>query len=122
MVLQADTSKLCELRESLTELCDEHSVPPKVTRRMVLAIDEALANIIEHAQLNDHERAIELSLEVTEDSIVAEISDRGVPFDPRPRFSEPNRHLYPRRGFGLYLIHMIESPMSAPAMGGIFSH
>lgn len=107
IVLRADTSKLCDLRESLTALCDQHEVPPKVTRRMVLAIDEAIANIIEHARLPENENTIELSLEVADETIEAEISDRGIPFDPGPRFSEPDRNMYPRRGFGLYLIHMI---------------
>jgi len=107
ILVPADASKLCELRESLSQLCDQYEVSPKVTRRMVLAIDEALANIIEHAQLKEGAEEIELCLEVMEDRIVAEIADRGIPFDPSPRFTEPNPRLYPRRGFGLYLIHMI---------------
>ena len=107
ILVPADTSHLCELRESLTHLCEQYEVSPKVTRRMVLSIDEAVANIIEHAQLEVNDKSIELCIEVMEDRIVAEVSDRGVPFDPSPRFTEPNPRRYPRRGFGLYLIHMI---------------
>jgi serine/threonine-protein kinase RsbW len=107
ILVPADTSKLCDLREEITGLCDHHDVAPKVTRRMVLAIDEALANIIEHAQLKTEDSEIELCLEVSEDKIVAEISDSGIAFDPSPCFKSPDCRLFPRRGFGLYLIHMI---------------
>lgn len=107
IVVPAETDKLSELRDHLSRLCEDNAVPPKVTRRMVLAIDEALANIIEHGQLPADDGAIELVLEMTESHVVAEITDRGIPFDPCPRGSEPDRRHYPRRGFGLYLIHMI---------------
>jgi serine/threonine-protein kinase RsbW len=102
----ADMSKLCELRDLLATICEEQEVPRKTARRMVLAIDEALSNIIEHASLKDNSKDIELSLEISDDRIVAEIRDRGIPFDPIP-FDNPDRRAYPRRGFGLYLIHMI---------------
>jgi anti-sigma regulatory factor (Ser/Thr protein kinase) len=58
----------------------------KVHRKVVLAIDEAIANIIEHAYAGDRFCAgasIELSIEVQSDRIVASIIDRGPPFDPR---------------------------------------
>lgn len=107
LLVPAETSKLCDLRENVTQICDQCEIPRKVTRRMVLAVDEAIANIIEHGQLPDSDEPIELSLEVADDRIVAEITDRGIPFDPTFRGKEPDRRSYPRRGFGLYLIHMI---------------
>jgi serine/threonine-protein kinase RsbW len=103
----ANTAKLSELREGLTQLCEDCGVPPKTMRRMILAIDEAVANVIEHAHLEEQDRQIDLSLEVGEEKIVAEICDRGVPFDPCPHGAQPDHRSYPRRGFGLYLIHMI---------------
>jgi len=107
MVVPADTSKLCDLRESLSLLCEQHGVPPKTVRRMVLAIDEALSNVIEHAHLREDDQAIELSIELCDDKIVAEICDNGIPFDPTPYNCQPDQRGFPRRGFGLYLIHMI---------------
>lgn len=107
ILVPAEAAKLSDLRQYLSELCSEEGIPPKTTRRMVLAIDEALANVIEHADLQDGEKEIELALEIRGDKIVAEICDRGIPFDPTPRSEGPDRQTYPRRGFGLYLIHMI---------------
>ena len=107
ILVPAETAKLSELRQYLSQLCAEENIPSKTTRRMVLAIDEALANVIEHADLKEDEKEIELSLEISDDKVVAEICDRGIPFDPTPRSEGPDRRTYPRRGFGLYLIHMI---------------
>jgi len=107
ILIPAETAKLSELRQYLSDLCAEENIPAKTTRRMVLAIDEALANVIEHACLKENNKEIELSLEIGDDKIVAEICDRGIPFDPSPHSEGPDRRSYPRRGFGLYLIHMI---------------
>jgi serine/threonine-protein kinase RsbW len=107
VLVPADMAKLCELRDHLSQLCEELEVPSKTTRRMILAIDEALSNVIEHASLKESSKQIELSLEIAENKIVAEIVDRGIPFDPSPYNLSPDRRSYPRRGFGLYLIHMI---------------
>src|SRR5262245_45384677 len=101
----ADMAKLCKLRDQVSQLCAEQGVPSKTARRMVLAIDEALSNVIEHAYLKD--KQIELSVEITDEKVVAEIVDRGIPFDPCPYDASPDCRSYPRRGFGLYLIHMI---------------
>ena len=107
ILVPADMAKLCDLREQLSAICEQLGIPRKTTRRMVLAIDEALSNVIEHASLKESSKEIELSLEIADDKIVAEIVDSGIPFDPCPYNLSPDRRAYPRRGFGLYLIHMI---------------
>jgi anti-sigma regulatory factor (Ser/Thr protein kinase) len=107
ILVPADKGKLHELRESLSQICDAQGVPPKTARRMILAIDEALTNIIEHAGLHETDTRIDMTMELGDNRIVAEIIDRGMPFDPSVESREPNRKGYPRRGFGLYLIHLI---------------
>jgi anti-sigma regulatory factor (Ser/Thr protein kinase) len=107
ILVPADKGKLHELRESLSQICDTQGVPPKTARRMILAIDEALTNIIEHAGLRNGDTRIDMTLELGDSKIVAEIIDRGMPFDPSVESTEPDRKGFPRRGFGLYLIHLI---------------
>jgi anti-sigma regulatory factor (Ser/Thr protein kinase) len=106
ILVPADTSKLSALRAQLFELCDESGVPAQTTRRLVLAIDEALANVIEHGALSPQE-SIRIDMEIGSDEIVATLRDRGVPFDPSPIVSTPDNSRFPRRGFGLYLIQLI---------------
>ena len=96
-----------QLREHIYQLCEVEGVPAQTTRLMVLAIDEAVANIIEHSDIPATNSEIELSLEIGDDKIVATIRDRGGPFDPRRIVSDPDPKAFPRRGFGLYLIHKI---------------
>ncbi len=107
LLIPAQAAKLSELREAIFCILDQYSLPAKLTRRMVLAIDEAVANIIEHGKLPNTDGTVEVAVDVLEDRIVAEIVDNGVPFDPSLRGEHPEQKGYPRRGFGLYLIHMI---------------
>ena len=75
---------------------------------MVLAIDEAVTNIIVHGDVSPHpDDTVSLNVEIEEDHIVAELQDRGAPFDPSIDRGGPDPKSFPRRGFGLYLIHLI---------------
>ncbi len=105
--IHAEASKLSELREQLYRLCADERVSPPSTRLMVLAVDEAISNIIEHAKLAENDRRIMVTVEISDQRMVVVIRDRGNPFDPRPTRKEPNSRAYPRRGFGLYLIQKI---------------
>ena len=73
---------------------------------MVLAIDEALTNIIVHGKIKKDDQ-IDLTVEIDDDQIVAEFQDSGVPFDPSLDRGTPDPKSFPHRGFGLYLIHLI---------------
>jgi serine/threonine-protein kinase RsbW len=104
--IPVQTSHLAGLRRQMEKICKQHSVPALTTRRMVLAIDEALTNIIVHGKMRPHEQ-VDLSVEIDDDQIVAELQDAGVPFDPSLDRGGPDPKSFPHRGFGLYLIHLI---------------
>ncbi len=102
------TSQLAGVRRQVEKICERHNVPALTTRRMVLAIDEALTNIIVHGEVGAHPTdTVSLNVEIEEDHIVAEFEDRGIPFDPSLDRGGPDPKSFPRRGFGLYLIHLI---------------
>ena len=108
ILVPADTSRLFELRAYLYRLCEENSIPSQTTRRMVLAIDEAIANVIEHGlESGGPSPDVFVSLEMDDERIVATIKDRGKPFDPTSYEESPDYRKFPKRGFGLYLIHLI---------------
>jgi anti-sigma regulatory factor (Ser/Thr protein kinase) len=111
ITIKADAAQLSGMRQQVFELCTADDVPTHEARLMVLAIDEAISNVIEHADLDQDNRFVELSIEIDEQRIVAEILDRGKSFDPTPRRAEPVPGQYPKRGFGLYLIHKIVDSM-----------
>ncbi len=101
------TAQLAGIRRRVEKICELHNVPALTTRRMVLAIDEALTNIIVHGDVGPHHDPVSLSVEIEEDHIVAEFEDHGIPFDPSLDRGGPDPKSFPRRGFGLYLIHLI---------------
>jgi serine/threonine-protein kinase RsbW len=106
IIVPARTEQLVELRRDLHELATEHDVPAQVTRRIVLAIDEVVSNIMEHGS-SKGDATIEVILDFDEDAITATIIDEGIPFDPRQKGKDPRKREFPKRGFGLYLIHLI---------------
>jgi serine/threonine-protein kinase RsbW len=100
------TSHLAGLRRQVETICERHNIPGLTTRRMVLAIDEALTNIIVHGKMPP-DGQVHLCVEIDDDQIIAEFQDQGVPFDPSLDRGGPDPKSFPHRGFGLYLIHLI---------------
>ena len=84
--LQSNPEMLCVVRNALGELAAKLGFPEPDCRAVVLAVDEALTNIIRHAYLGDAERPIEASfrrIQVARDGKSAEaleilLEDRGV--------------------------------------------
>jgi anti-sigma regulatory factor (Ser/Thr protein kinase) len=61
MELRSDPEMLCVVRNALSELTAKLGFPEAECRAVVLAVDEALTNIIRHAYLGDLEQPIEAS-------------------------------------------------------------
>jgi serine/threonine-protein kinase RsbW len=61
MELRSDPEMLCVVRNALSELTAKLGFSEPECRAVVLAVDEALTNIIRHAYLGDAERPIEAS-------------------------------------------------------------
>jgi anti-sigma regulatory factor (Ser/Thr protein kinase) len=61
MELRSDPEMLCVVRNALGQLAAKLGFPEPECHLVVLAVDEALTNIIRHAYLGDAERPIELS-------------------------------------------------------------
>ena len=102
------TSQLSSVRRQVERICDENGVPDLTTRRLVLAIDEALTNIIVHGKVGPPPAdKVSLQICIEDDYVVAEFEDRGIPFDPSLDPGGPDPKSFPCRGFGLYLIHLI---------------
>jgi len=128
--IPAQTCCLAQIRSFCQKILESHLTDRQLHRKMILAIDEAVANIIEHAYATGGDSArstVEVSIEVRPDRIVARILDRGRPFDPRGT-DAPGREngeragpaaggvppgevwsvrQFPQRGFGLQLIRLI---------------
>ncbi|MBI2194569.1 MAG: ATP-binding protein [Planctomycetes bacterium] len=77
---------------------------------IVLAIDEAVANIIEHGYPPNVTGPIEIELEIADAVLVTRIRDRARPFDPgQPTALDIRAHVKAgkRNGLGLFLMRKI---------------
>lgn len=104
--IPVQTTHLAGVRRQMESICERHNVPGVTTRRMVLAVDEALTNIIVHGRVPS-DQPITLDVEIDSDQIVTEVRDGGIAFDPSLDRGGPDPKSFPQRGFGLYLIHLI---------------
>lgn len=101
---------LAKISEFVSRAIKEAGFDETTAYAVLVAVDEACTNIIEHAYGGEEQGDIQCSCEVTEDSLTIILRDRGAPFDPtaipEPDFSVPLQELE-CRGAGLVLIQRI---------------
>ena len=81
--LEPALSEIGRLIEWVEARCAADDVGPEITMKMALALEEAVANAINHGLAGaPPPHRIAVRLEVTADRVAAEIIDNGRPFDP----------------------------------------
>lgn len=111
MELRSNPEMLCVVRQALEQLAQTLGCPEAECRAVVLAVDEALTNIIRHAYQGRPERPIEASfrrIRVPRDGTRKEaleivLEDRGVTVDPKKLRGRPLEDVRPG-GLGLHFI------------------
>ncbi|MCZ6691243.1 MAG: ATP-binding protein [Planctomycetota bacterium] len=73
---------ISSVRALVTRVAAEMGFPEEEFRKLAIAIDEAYANIIEHAYKGDPHQKIDLTLKIVPDSIIVEIRDYGLKVKP----------------------------------------
>ncbi|MBN1442482.1 MAG: ATP-binding protein [Planctomycetes bacterium] len=116
IIVPVDRTHLAELRSLVRKRCLQGNVSSRTVQRIVLVVDEAVSNVMEHSR-SDPDDVIRISLEIAEDNIVIEITDHGIEFDPcKPENIRACRNTSVKkpfkRGFGLHLIHLITDSIS----------
>ena len=77
----SDPKKLRMVRERVQGVCEEMGCSKKTVSDVVIAVNEACMNIIQHAYKGDHSRDIELEIRALEDGLAIEITDYAEPVD-----------------------------------------
>ncbi len=73
--IQTSTDRLQEVRELTADLCEEAGMVEDVAKLIVVAIDEAVTNIVNHAQAIDHHGDVRIRLDVNDVRFRALIED-----------------------------------------------
>jgi len=111
MELRSNPEMLCVVRNALGQLAGTLGFSEPECRAVVLAVDEALTNIIRHAYLGDAERPIEASFRrihvpsdgKSEDALEIVLEDRGVTANPKKMCGRALEDVRPG-GLGLHFI------------------
>jgi serine/threonine-protein kinase RsbW len=110
--IAADLDNLKLVRDFIEQTTQLAELSHKGTCELVLAVDEAVTNVIVHGCQGD-DCAIELEVQTEPDICVIRIRDNGRLFDPTT-MHDPNLHIPPLErdvpgGFGVYLFkHLVD--------------
>ena len=113
LVLSLDTAHLAEVRRAVLDLLAAGCFPPDDIQLLALAVDEAVANVMEHAYCGvafqaSHQVKVVMHLDTERFEVL--ILDRGREFDPNtvPEL-DIRRHVQNGRkgGLGVFLIRRI---------------
>ncbi|MGC1480741.1 MAG: ATP-binding protein [Chthoniobacterales bacterium] len=80
---ESDASELCGMRDAVRAFLLESDVPEMDAELVVLALDEACANIIRHAYEGNPEQPIRLRCECRNGTLECVLRDYGKTADPR---------------------------------------
>ena len=81
--ITSDPRFLVIIRAVVAHLCVMEKCSDEDQRKIVLAVDEACANIIKHTYKGDRSQTIDVRFEIREDSLEVMLLDNGPPLDAR---------------------------------------
>lgn len=90
---------------------EECRIPTTVHREMNIVFDELLSNIIFYAFRDDEEYTIEITVNFSEDRLVAIITDDGIPFNPFEKETAEIERLAEKQKVGGLGIHIVRNLM-----------
>ncbi len=112
LVVPNDTQYLATVREEVTKVVEQSAFAPRDRKLLILAVDEAVTNIMEHAYDNDLEGELDVELILEADATRFEviIRDSGKEFDPSSvDIPDIAKHVSKgqKHGLGIFMIRQI---------------
>ena len=83
LTLRNDPSEISRLVDRIGAFGAQAGLPPDVTFRLTLALDEIVSNVIRHGFDDSASHDITVELTVANGVVTATVQDDGAPFDPR---------------------------------------
>lgn len=110
LVISNDTRYLIVVRDFVARMVRQSRLPAGEENKIILAVDEAVTNIIEHGYDHDEEGQIEIFVEIHADRVVFRILDQGRSFDPGVQGNivmEEHIRSGKKKGLGIFLMRRI---------------
>ncbi len=110
LLIRSTTKNLDRVRCFVGKHAAAASLPATAVESVKMAVDEACANVIEHAYGNEGGHLIEITILTFEDRLVVRIRDQGKKFD-QDSYREPDLATFVRQkksgGFGVHLMRKL---------------
>jgi serine/threonine-protein kinase RsbW len=110
LVVTNDTKHLIVVRDFISRLIRQSKLPREDENKVILAVDEAVTNIIEHGYDEGTEGSIEIEVEVDGNHFKVVIHDQGRLFNPEsipdPDMKDHVQKGY-KKGLGIFLMRQI---------------
>ena len=110
LVITSDTKYLSAVRDFVSRMVRLSKLSHDEENKIILAVDEAVTNIIEHAYEDQVEGAIDIEIEVDEHQFMVKILDTGKEFNP-DEITDPDimDHVKQgkKKGLGIFLMRQI---------------
>jgi serine/threonine-protein kinase RsbW len=124
LVVPNDTQYLVQVRQEVTKVVAQSAFTDRDRKLIILAVDEAVTNIMEHAYDNDLEGEldVELILEYDNTRFEVVIRDSGKEFDPRKlEVVDVREHARKgsKHGLGIFLIRQIMDEINYNFVQGV---
>ena len=110
LTIQSQTENLCLVREFVARTIDASRLPIPLHNRIILAVDEAISNIIEHGYESDRNGRIEIEVDSSLTRYTVAIRDSGRSFHPEQiETIDIQNHVRKgrRNGLGIYIMRQI---------------
>ena len=78
----SSTENLALIRDFVTTVGTQAGFSAKEVAELELAVDEACANVIEHAYGRDQTKEVSIHVKVDDDEVIIDVTDTGKGFDP----------------------------------------
>ena len=112
--IAAESKNLAEIRCFVEEMASALGLDPAMIPNVILAVDEAVSNIIAHGY-QGQEGTVEIEVGQERDALVIRVRDEAAPFDPTivpaPDVTLPLEQRIPG-GLGIHLIRQIMDEMT----------
>jgi anti-sigma regulatory factor (Ser/Thr protein kinase) len=108
-----ETKNLTAIGDFVGAVAKKLKLSNEVTFALQMAVDEACANVMEHAYAGQKDGTVSIRCQTVGDQVVVTIQDRGRPFDPQavPR-PDPSAPLE-KRGNGALGLYLMERLMDS---------
>ena len=95
-----------EVRQWIVDNLSAHGTPDNVVSDVVLAASEAVTNAVVHGYAETRRGRVDLSLEISDGSLVLTIRDYGSGLGRKP-YAAPDTRIPHEGGYGVYLVQSL---------------